>query len=80
MRKTITKKILMSFDLTRFLMENPRVAQKYDPIDFVVFSENDKNLNRDSYKLVEKLKEGRKKVVKATRKKGPKNDWHFSVI
>ncbi len=79
-RKRITRNILLSFDLTKFLIEHPSITERFEPDNFVVFTENDNRMNEKSNDLLGEMKKKGKKAVKATRKSGTKNDWRFELV
>lgn len=79
-KNKISKTIKLSFDLSRFLIDNPSVAKKYETENFVVFTEGDKLLNESSDTIVRDMKKKGKDVVKATRKSGTKNNWHLEFL
>jgi hypothetical protein len=78
-KNRVTKNISLSFDLTQYLIDNPRISQKYKQEDFVVFAENNKSINAANSGLIKEIQKRGKKVIKAIRKNGVKNDWRFEV-
>ena len=78
-KKRITRNISLSFDLTKYLMDNPEISRRYKEQEFVVFTETNNNINDASNGLVEDLQEKGRKVIKAIRRKGVKNSWRFEI-
>jgi DNA uptake protein ComE-like DNA-binding protein len=78
-KNRVTKNISLSFDLTQYLMDNPKISQKYKQEEFVVFTETNNNINKASSGLLEEIQKKGRKVIKAIRKNSVKNDWRFEI-
>lgn len=78
-KQRVAKKIRLSFELTRYLIDNPKVTDKYRPENYVIYTETPSEMNRDSDKTLQEITSKGKSAVKAMKKSGIKNSWRFEI-
>lgn len=76
-KKQITKNLDLSMKLANFIVKNPNI-QIPKGVSFVVFSADDKELNKVNTQLYEKLQGKGTKVIKAEETKSRKSPWIFT--
>lgn len=76
-----TKNIQLSAKLTEYLMENIDQAKNNQAdSSYVVFSAEDKKLNKMNSKLVDKMIKEGKTVIKAEETKNSKKPWKLFTV
>ena len=79
--KQTTKNIKLSHKLTEYLIKHPAISKKLPfNASFVVYTENDDELNKANDLLLKELVEEGKPVIKAKETNDKNNPWTFSSI
>lgn len=77
----IKKNIKLSTDLSNYLVSNPRTLTELpNDASFVVFSEDDKALNRVNGTIIDSMLNEGTIVVKAQETKKQREPWKFTPI
>lgn len=74
-----SKNIELSESVANFLVKNPSYLKKYGNSSFVVFTENDNDLNTMNQNLLSSLLDEGKKVVIATLTSDNSKPWTFEL-
>lgn len=74
------KNVKLSSEVADYLVDNPEYLEKYGNSSVVVFTKDDKSLNKLNRTLVSHLKKEGKKIVKATKTQKKSEPWHFEFV
>lgn len=79
--KQTTKNIKLSHKLTEYLITHPAISKELPyNASFVVYTENDEELNKPNDLLLKEFVEEGKPVVKAKETNDKNNPWMFSPV
>lgn len=73
------KNLQLSEELLEYLSKNPQKG-KQENFSYVVFTTDNKVLNKANLRLVTSLVKEGKKVIKATKTNDKKSPWEFSSV
>lgn len=77
----INKNFKLSTKLAEYIANNPEKTKNFPSgSTYVAISARDSELNNWNMRLIEKLVNQGKKVIKAVEKKKNKNNWEFNSI
>lgn len=78
-KQQLEKNLQLSEELMQFLADNPSLSptKKLGSVSYVVFTANDKELNKANDKLIDSLHKEGKSVVKAVQTLDKKSPWQF---